>query len=84
MVYLQGKGIMLTYWVLGKQPNNGPQLNSTHTLITTTGVELLDGNHELSNSKQTEFPATNDDHDLMELDDTEDTNRKISLPGNVT
>ncbi|XP_072021460.1 atrial natriuretic peptide receptor 2-like isoform X2 [Amphiura filiformis] len=76
---VKGKGIMLTYWLTGKVQNNHP-LDSTHTLITTTGVELID-NHELSNSKQTEFPATNEEHDLMEMNDTS-VNRKISLPGN--
>ena len=89
---------MLTYWILAKTTNN-QNSNSKQTLLTTTGVELVDTRDTTNslprencyttngNSKQeTEFGVTNGTSSPdQDLLELNDAvpNRKISLPGKL-
>ena len=66
----QGKGIMITYWVEGKQAQ--PTTDSTQTLLTDTNV-VLNGDPDK--------PAGSPREQLSVSDINEDINRKIALPG---
>ncbi|XP_071799685.1 atrial natriuretic peptide receptor 1-like isoform X2 [Asterias amurensis] len=68
---VKGKGIMITYWVEGKDQ---PATDSTQTLLTATNV-VLNG--------EPDKPASSPREQLSVSDINEEVNRKVSLPGSI-